>query len=101
MPLPTRLSQPHAACRCFRLGFIPTAAAAEEICFLRPFQVRRAQAGEVITIHILVDEVASVAAEVSALLLKPIPSPFSPLSLFFLSRRRPDLLGVIGQDESR
>ena len=51
--------------------------------------------------HILVDEVASVAAEVSALLLKPIHSPFSAPSLFFLSRRRPDLLGVIGQDESR
>ena len=48
-PLPTRLSRRHAACLRYKLGFIPTAAAAEEICFYRPFQVRRAQAGEVIT----------------------------------------------------
>ena len=48
-PLLTGLSCRHAACLHDKLCPMPTAAAAEEICFLRPFQVRRAQAGEVIT----------------------------------------------------
>ena len=42
-----------------------------------------------------------VAPEVSALLLQHKHSPFPPPELFLLSRRRPDLLGVIGQDEAR
>ena len=42
-----------------------------------------------------------MAPEVSALLLQHKHSPFPPPELFLLSRRRPDLLGVIGQDEAR